>query len=272
MTLSSFVPQLIYYMRWELKEKFANYEDVHQKWLMFIVEDGSFYYEIGSDSGTASFGDLVICPPGIPFRRVVVSPVTLHVVFIEWSMDGEQTFNQSELNQLPSGKRAIRDAERMRSNFKLLEQADGWVDHSMKSKQAHYIRDIWLLYCREAEGWDNPKSHHLNSIQSDPLVNKAVSIIKQQAFGEMSLAAIAESLGTNSTMLCKKFSKVFGITPIQYATALRLEKAKSLLLETALNLDQISDCCGYTNGFYLNRVFTKHMNVTPIQFRLAHRV
>ncbi|MFB9750918.1 hypothetical protein ACFFNY_04950 [Paenibacillus hodogayensis] len=36
----------------------------------------------------------------------------------------------------------------------------------------------------------------------------------------------------------------------QYATALRLEKAKKLLVETNLTLDQISECCGYQNGFY----------------------
>jgi transcriptional regulator GlxA family with amidase domain len=96
--------------------------------------------------------------------------------------------------------------------------------------------------------------------------------MQSQAFERFRLNALAASLGVSRAQLCQKFHTELGTTPIKYVTALRLEKAKKLLVETNLTLDQISECCGYQNGFYLSRVFKNNCGVTPKQYRLEHRL
>ena len=67
-------------------------------------------------------------------------------------------------------------------------------------------------------------------------------------------------------------TRSFGVTPLRYLTSLRLNKAKMLLLETNMTIEQISECCGYQNGFYLNRVFVKYEHTTPSRYRNTHRM
>ncbi|TMV48638.1 helix-turn-helix transcriptional regulator [Paenibacillus mesophilus] len=79
-------------------------------------------------------------------------------------------------------------------------------------------------------------------------------------------------LGLSPARFTQKFKADFGITPMQHLTSIRLEKAKRFLLETTLTLEQISESIGYQNGYYLNRIFMKHMKVTPAKYRKAHTV
>ncbi|MCZ8523462.1 helix-turn-helix domain-containing protein [Paenibacillus mucilaginosus] len=51
-----------------------------------------------------------------------------------------------------------------------------------------------------------------------------------------------------------------------------MQRARTLLLETSLTLDEIADRCGYENGFYLSRIFSRKMRVPPSVYRKIHRV
>ena len=76
---------------------------------------------------------------------------------------------------------------------------------------------------------------------------------------------LAAELGISPVQLSRRFSKSIGMTPSSYLSHIRLEKAQSLLIETSLPLEQIAQACGFSNGFYLSRVFTKIMKVSPVR-------
>lgn len=274
--LCGLLPRMDYFMRWEHKEKFMNYEDVHPHWIVFAVEDGSFYYEIGTEKGTASFGDLVFCPPGMKFRRVVVSPITLYVLFLQWRDDTGNEAAPSMISSVPIGKVSIRDTSRLTLNYRLMKETGTMDNRWLKLKRSHYVHNIWLLYCDESENGGNmpvPVTETAGLCrQVDAVAREAAVLIQKMAFQPFWLEDVADTLHISLTHLSKNFRKAFGITPKHYLTSLRMEKARTLLLETNLTLDQIAECCGYQNGFYLNRVFVKQMKQTPIEFRKSHRV
>jgi AraC family transcriptional regulator len=270
--LSGHIPSLKYLHHWERREKFMSYEDARRSWVIFAVEDGAFYFRIGSNEGTASFGDLVICPPGETFRRVVVSPITLYVINFIWEHDNGGELTAIDTRDVPSGKVSLHDTARLASTYRLMKQAFAPDDPWRKQKQTHYVYDLWLQVCEERKERVIPSIPATTSLNSDPATEEAARLIRLHAFQPILLQDIADSLNISLSQLSKKFKRRYGYTPIQYLTSYRLEKAKTLLLETRLTLDQISECCGYQNGFYLNRVFTKHMNITPSQFRDNHRI
>ncbi|GAA3402703.1 hypothetical protein GCM10020370_15600 [Paenibacillus hodogayensis] len=49
---------------------------------------------------------------------------------------------------------------------------------------------------------------------SDPLIEKATQLIREQAFERFSLQTIAGSLGVSRMQLCHKFQTELGTTPI----------------------------------------------------------
>jgi transcriptional regulator GlxA family with amidase domain len=62
------------------------------------------------------------------------------------------------------------------------------------------------------------------------------------------------------------------VNPSDLVRSLRIRKAAGLLLDTELTLDQIAARCGYESGFYLSRVFSKSMNMSPSKYRELNRV
>lgn len=266
---TGFVPRFLHSIYWQNKERFELYEDISSNWIIFVIESGSFYYEIGDKKGNATFGDVVICPPHIVFRRVVVSPLTFHWFALQWENGSDGAGDPS--THIPAGKISIRDTERLAANNRALRSADALLNPWRMTVKNHYLQDIWLTYCEETrDGLSESDGMYRGA--EDPVMKRASYLIRQNAFYKFELKALAKSLGISPVQLSKKFKTAYGITPIQYLTSLRLERAKTLLMETRLTLEQISECCGYQSGFYLNRVFLKHERITPSQFRKASRI
>ena len=71
------------------------------------------------------------------------------------------------------------------------------------------------------------------------------------------------------------FSRIFrqemGENPIFYITRKRIEKARSLIAHTEINLTEIAFRVGYNEYSYFNRVFKKHIGMSPREYRNAYR-
>ncbi|GAA3413428.1 AraC family transcriptional regulator [Paenibacillus hodogayensis] len=249
---------------WENKDAFLHYEDIYKVWVMFMVESGSFDFEIGETRGTATFGDVVICPPDTPFRRVIVTPLTFY--YFELFLEGtdREAF-------IPSGKVSIRNTARLAQNFTVMKKWKSWPILVKALKYKHYIQDIWLIYGDEC-GEGSLPGEPGGARKPEPLMHQAQLMIQQQAFRVFNLKDIAAALGISPVQLTKKFSASFGMNPLSYLTSLRLAKAKQLLIETDLTIEHISENCGYQNGFYLHRMFVKHEHTTPSHYRKSHRI
>lgn len=270
--LSDFMPTLIYSLLWNGKEKFLYYEDTCREWTVFAVTEGAFHYELAGETGLATFGDLLICPPGQSFRRVVVAPLTFFHMKLRWEHISGNKERQPKMNgELLRGKISLSDTHPLTANYKIMTKAETLDIPRQKRIRNMCLRQMWLLYCEEsgAEQWLLARSERK---EPDPLIAQAAALIEKTSSGKVDLKNIAASLGISQVRLTQRFKADYGVSPIQYLTSLRLEKAKTLLLETNLTVEQISDCVGYQNGYYLNRLFAKHFLMPPAAFRKAHRV
>ena len=52
-----------------------------------------------------------------------------------------------------------------------------------------------------------------------------------------------------------------------YLTSLRLQKAKTLLKEPNLSIQEIAEQSGYTDYFYFTKVFKKAEGISPSKYR-----
>ncbi|RKN86295.1 helix-turn-helix domain-containing protein [Paenibacillus ginsengarvi] len=264
------IPQLTYCRYWERKDKFLFYEDTCKEWTIFAVVDGSFQYEFNNEKGIAAFGDLIVCPANTVLRRVVISPLTFFAIRVRWRINDMASMGQAEAPRF-IGKTRIADTKRLAGNYALMKQSEGLSEEVKLWLCGHYMQDIWLLYGEECSRWPWPAKWQAGK-QPEPIMNEASSLIRKHAFETFDLKEIAAQLQLSPARLCQKFKASFGQTPSQFLTDLRLEKARQLLLETTMTLDQISEYIGYQNAYYLSHIFKKHTGVTPSSFRKTHRV
>jgi Response regulator containing CheY-like receiver domain and AraC-type DNA-binding domain len=66
-----------------------------------------------------------------------------------------------------------------------------------------------------------------------------------------------------SGLLKQKINQSFN----EYISGIRIEKAKKLLTETSLSVENISDEIGYSNPKYFYKIFKKMANCSPIEYR-----
>ena len=71
------------------------------------------------------------------------------------------------------------------------------------------------------------------------------------------------------TYFKKLFMQKFDITPIQYVTKLRLERARELLVTGHYSITEIADACGFENVYYFSTVFKKHFGVSPKNYDIV---
>ncbi len=65
----------------------------------------------------------------------------------------------------------------------------------------------------------------------------------------------------------RSFKRYTGVTPQQYITDIRINKAKELLRTSSFNISEISTYIGYHNPLYFSRIFKKITGVSPSAYK-----
>ena len=83
----------------------------------------------------------------------------------------------------------------------------------------------------------------------------------------MSLSVLADEFHLNPQYISRLFKNEIGVNFLTYLTNIRMEKAKKLLLSTALSITDVAERAGYTDYRVFTKVFKKTEGVTPSQYR-----
>lgn len=102
-------------------------------------------------------------------------------------------------------------------------------------------------------------------------VRQILSFIQTHYTAPIQVQQIADSAFISRRECLRSFQSVIGSSPIQYVIALRLRKAKQLLLETDLPILDICAACGFQNQSYFTKAFREKTGTTPAQFRKRAR-
>ena len=87
----------------------------------------------------------------------------------------------------------------------------------------------------------------------------------------LDLAAMASELGMTPCVFARQFRNSFGKPAYSYVIERRLERARELLLHTALPIKQIAGACGFTDQAHMTRLFTRAHGLPPAAYRRSAR-
>ncbi|MDF2721110.1 MAG: AraC family transcriptional regulator [Paenibacillus sp.] len=260
-------PHVYIMVRWVKKAQFQYDREPNETWTLFIPENGSFRFEIGAHRGTATFGDMVLCPPDILMEREVLSPLTFLAVYFDlYTASGHKIESEHELLPNAVGKCIVQDTQRLSSTYEYLMKTIKQKDSASVYRRNFLLQDLWQLYIWEL----NPASQERVKQPLDSLMREAEKMLREASVSVFSMKNVSGELGLSAVQFTRRFKAVYGMTPSDYVTALRLSRARTLLAETKMTLEQIAQQCGYENGLYLSRIFSKKMNISPSQYRKAH--
>lgn len=108
-------------------------------------------------------------------------------------------------------------------------------------------------------------------LQPEESVHHAVAALRdylQQNFSEqVHLSKICKELDYTPEALSRLFKQAYSLSPMQYLIRLRLDMARKMVAQTDFPLKQIAHECGFESLNYLCRIFKRHFNITPGQYR-----
>ena len=84
---------------------------------------------------------------------------------------------------------------------------------------------------------------------------------------EISLNSVADSVGMSPSYFSSVFSKESGKTFVEFLTETRMEKAKELLMCSALKTSEIGYEVGYKDPHYFSYIFKKTQGCSPKDYR-----
>lgn len=84
---------------------------------------------------------------------------------------------------------------------------------------------------------------------------------------KIDIKTMAEYMCMSRSAFIRHVTKVTGTSPNEFVVRMKMEKAVRLLKDTEKSIGDIALACGYDDPSYFIRVFNKHFNTTPQNFR-----
>ena len=103
--------------------------------------------------------------------------------------------------------------------------------------------------------------------QEERTINGLTRYMQEHLSEEITLSVLAEEFHLNAQYISQLFKNEIGVGFFAYLTNIRLEKAKKLLLSTALPIADVAEQSGYGDYRVFTKVFKKAEGITPSQYR-----
>ncbi|MCR5503328.1 MAG: response regulator [Lachnospiraceae bacterium] len=103
--------------------------------------------------------------------------------------------------------------------------------------------------------------------RSKDTIESAKEFIADNFSGDLSLDDVSRVVNISPYYFSKLFKEATGKNFIEYLTDLRIERAKTLLLDSDLSMKEICAECGYQDPNYFSRTFKKNTGFTPTEYK-----
>lgn len=91
--------------------------------------------------------------------------------------------------------------------------------------------------------------------------------IQESYMEDITLNSLADKYNISASRLSTRMKESLGMSFSKYLTSMRIQRAKELLADDRLSLEQIAEMVGYQDYFYFIRVFKKVTGVSPSVYR-----
>jgi len=102
---------------------------------------------------------------------------------------------------------------------------------------------------------------------SDPDIGSALALIHRRAEDPWTVASLAREVHLSRSVFAERFSRLVGMSPMQYVTRWRMSLASSWLREEHMTASEAAHRLGYSSEAAFSRAFKRHHQMPPGAFR-----
>lgn len=102
------------------------------------------------------------------------------------------------------------------------------------------------------------------------IAHKIEQKLSAAVYSDTCISEISRDLHMSRNRCTKIFTQVYGISPRQYVSELKLKQAKELLLQTDVTVEEIARRLGFSSVHHFSRQFHRWTGMPPSRFRPKH--
>lgn len=103
----------------------------------------------------------------------------------------------------------------------------------------------------------------------DPRIRVVLELLRREYGRIISIGELARKANLSESRFCHLFKGQMHRTPMQYLERYRMQRACEMLKMSSEPISQIASRCGYQDALYFSRIFRKHMETSPREYRRA---
>jgi transcriptional regulator of acetoin/glycerol metabolism len=116
-----------------------------------------------------------------------------------------------------------------------------------------------------------PQAHGAHGGLSTGAMRRVRQYVEVHLGESIHLTMLAAAVGLSVHHFARQFKQTAGVTPHQYVTRKRVERAQQMLAQTDLSLSEIAYVTGFSDQSHLARHFRHMLGTTPREFRWSQR-
>ncbi len=107
-------------------------------------------------------------------------------------------------------------------------------------------------------------------VKHTDIIYKITAYIKTNYMNKLSLDDIAEYVYLSKTYVSKIFKEDMNVTLSEYINKVRIEKSKTLLLDSSLTIADVANLVGYEDQSYFTKKFKTMVGASPGKYKEKH--
>jgi AraC-like DNA-binding protein len=103
------------------------------------------------------------------------------------------------------------------------------------------------------------------------LANEVAYQLETHANEKFQINDLAQKLGVHRSYLSNSFKQLYGISPREFLSKVKIRSAKQLLLNTDLTIEEIATKLDFSSSSHFSKFFLSSVGLSPIKFRNQQR-
>lgn len=232
----------------------------HSYFEIYLLDVGTCSYFIDNKVYQVEAGDLILIPPG-----------TLHKANYTQGAHARRLIGcsaqyvpQDVVDRLPSLLHLYRNPAilpEIKAIFEQVERETAREDGFTEQVLIHHMHLFFYTLVRGATGYTH-------ALSGNSHIEQAVLYIKAHYDRALPLAEVARHIAVSPEHLSRIFKKETGLGFSEYLTALRLQRAETMIKEDPhRRISAVAFACGFNDSNYFSKKFKQVYGYAPVQLR-----